>query len=511
MAEQFIEEIYGYADIVTQLERAVSETRKYSNVLALELFNDVYERLCACCATCLQEGYERSEELSAAVLAMSKLTGNLTALSDHVARNVLPVLKDFVSSCADIDMDTEDGYRLLSSYAGYLTIEILETGRCIHSQYDPMEEARIYIENIYDPSCREYIFYGCGMGYYIYQLYKRSDGSVPITVYERDENLVTYARHYGVLDWVPEDVMRVVVCDGDEEFLAHSRKDGVRALFHFQEVDRLRPEEKEPIVEMCVALNTGIVMKDISIINYYRNLELNLPEVAQLEQPVGEEAVVVAAGPSLDASLDFLRRCKGQKTIIVVNTVFKKLLDQGIRPDFVAVLDGSPRMERHLRGVEHETVPLIVDLGVYWRWTHEYRGPKYLAYSTYTTREAEEYIKKNHKEKWFSGGTVTFFAMEFAIRAGAKKIYFVGADFGYPGEKSHASGTALQKTMDMDGMIEVEKVGGGKIQTDYVMRLYRESIEKRIDMVRDEIEFYNLSQCGSRIRGTIEQNPDACV
>ena len=505
MAESFIEEIYNYSKIVTALKQTVRELRSGRNKMFLEGINDTYKLLCASCEKCMQMGYPHAREFSENVLRMSEMTDDLMLLGDHVEAKVLPFLCEWISLYADIDVDTEDGYRIKSSGTGYLTACIQMTGKYIHSTYDPMDEAALYIDSLYDPKCSEYVFYGCGMGYYIYQLYRISYGSVRITVYERDANLVTYARHYGVLDWVPESVLNVIIDTEMVAFQEHSDREGVKTVFHLPEVEALDSGcKKEALLQRYIAFNTGHVMKKVLPINVWRNTEKNLPDASEVKETVLSDAVVVAAGPSLDDCMVLLKKWKGNKTIIAVDTVFKKLLSNGIKPDFVTAIDPFSSVAKHLEGVEQENVPLILDYGVYWRWSHDYQGPKYIAYSELTYEEADIYVRQNAKKKWPSGGTVTFLAMEFAIRNRAKRIFFVGADFGYPGGKSHAAGTAFSHEIKREEMLETEAVGGGRIQTDHMMNLYRQSIEQRIAQMGNKIKFYNLSTKGARIKGTIE-------
>ena len=262
--------------------------------------------------------------------------------------------------------------------------------------------------------------------------------------------------------------------------------------------------KKEALLQRYIAFNTGHVMKKVLPINVWRNTEKNLPDVSEFRETLLSDAVVVAAGPSLDDCMVLLKKWKGKKTIIAVDTVFKKLLSNGIKPDFVTAIDPFSSVAKHLEGVEQENVPLILYYGVYWRWSHDYQGPKYIAYSELPYEEADIYVRQNAKKKWPSGGTVTFLAMEFAIRNRAKRIFFVGADFGYPGGKSHAAGTAFSHEIKREEMLETEAVGGGRIQTDHMMNLYRQSIEQRIAQMGNKIKFYNLSTKGARIKGTIE-------
>ncbi len=506
MAESFIEQIYTYSRLISDIKSAIVETRKGRSIDASDCYNELYPQLCECCKELLCEEYADAKKLSREVLLLNEYKNDFMLLADRLEYNILPLLIDLVSSYSDINVDTGDGYMIRSSKVGYLTAQINITGKYIHSTYDPMEEARIYVENMYDPKYSEYVFYGCGMGYYIYQLFLISDGSTQIYVYEKDPQLVEYAKRYGVLEWVPNENLNIITSNNPGElFYEHIKKHPVGYYCHYAEVETVDDKkEKEILSSCCISYNTKNRMKDTAKLNLYRNLELGLKDVDSIKENIGDNVIIVAAGPSLDAGIGFLRTCNKRVTIIAVETVMRKLLDNGIKPDYVVVLDPSRRMIKHLRGVEKEKIPLIVDLCVYWRWTHDYSGDKYIVYSTFPCPEAVDYIEKEHKEKWPAGGTVTYLAMEFAIRKGAKNLCLLGVDLGYPEGKSHASGTAFEQSMDDYDTIWVESVDGGRIQTDYSMSLYRQAMEKRIDEADGGVKFYNLSSVGSRIKGTYE-------
>lgn len=502
--EDFIAEIYKYSKLYSELENGIREARSLRMSLAGDYFNNTYKELCDCSQQFMEMGYNFASGFAQNVIKMDGLRGDLRLLSDHVERAILPYLLRWIKEMADIDVDTEDGYRLKSSDLGYITAQIVSTDQYIHSSYDPMDEAYTYIKSVFDPEYREYIIFGSGLGYYAYQLYRISNGSVKITIYERDVNLLNYARLYGVLDWIPDTIVNIVLTDDYSDFLTYGHNEGVRPIFHIPEIYQLDKKYRKEIENLCIGLNTSNYMKDIAVMNYHRNLEVEMPDVSVLKEIILPDAIIVAAGPSVDQGIDYLRQNKGKKTIIAVNTILRKLIECGIEPDYVVALDGSSRMEKHLIGLEKAKIPLIADLCVYWRWCRDYEGPKYRVYSTYTCREAERYIKENGKEKWPSGGTVTFLAMEFAYRMGAKRIYLLGVDMGYPDRRSHAVGTAYGMIQDSEELIEVCSVGGGKVLTDPVMNRYRTAMESRINQIGKETEFYNLSTIGARINGTKE-------
>ena len=64
-----------------------------------------------------------------------------------------------------------------------------------------------------------YLVWGCGLGYQVYQLYRYSQGTIPIMLYETDSNVLEYAKEYGVLSWIPDDLIQIKSPYSAKDFL----------------------------------------------------------------------------------------------------------------------------------------------------------------------------------------------------------------------------------------------------------------------------------------------------
>ena len=65
----------------------------------------------------------------------------------------------------------------------------------------------------------------------------------------------------------------------------------------------------------------------------------------------GETAILVAAGPSLDEKIEFIRSNVGKTIIICVNNALKTLYQHGIIPDIVVIIDSSVLVEESFQGI----------------------------------------------------------------------------------------------------------------------------------------------------------------
>ena len=122
---------------------------------------------------------------------------------------LLPALYRAISVYNTINV-SDGRYAITSSDTGFLTIKTEDTGRYLHSSYDPMHEAYLSIKAIYKPETEVFYILGCGLGYEVWQLFHQSDGAVKIFLYEEDSSILSYARLYGVLSLIPEENLEII-------------------------------------------------------------------------------------------------------------------------------------------------------------------------------------------------------------------------------------------------------------------------------------------------------------
>ncbi|OHD77389.1 MAG: hypothetical protein A2355_01330 [Spirochaetes bacterium RIFOXYB1_FULL_32_8] len=238
-------------------------------------------------------------------------------------------------------------------------------------------------------------------------------------------------------------------------------------------------------------------------------------------------AVICGAGPTLDDSISFLRYYREKLTIFATDTALLPLSEAGIVPDVVVCLDGQQwSIEDFVTQFSSDTVFLFDILGL----------PAIQHYNENIVYTSHSY-KKNSFQDWMfksincksglinTGGTVTDYCLDIAVKAGFKNIVFAGYDMSFPGNKTHARGTPYHKrvvnnsnyflTISDQFLKSIsqrnpvyEKNNSGKLLfTDFVMSNYRSYLENYIAMFKD-IHFYSASDEAVRIEGGTYINPD---
>ena len=495
-----MKEILFHADTISQLRQIVSCTRIYDQQRTFMLLEKIRENLQKTADACVADGCCDGQTMQMFMHEMFQ-TEDIIQLGDMLECKLIPVLEDFIQRKNALEMQVDGHNRLEATASGFFTIQNTDVHIYLHSNTDPMDEARETVEREYDPQKTRYLIWGCGLGYHIYQLYRISEGRIRFRVYEQNPSMIEYARTYGVLSWVPEDVLEFVCPKDTQQYVDdETAEDGL--YFLIQAVSTIPDLMQRCILERrYYQWNFQYESIHQVKISFNRNRELKLPDISQLDRSlVKKDMVIIAGGPSVNEAIETLRQWKGRKTLIAVGTIWKRLLREGIVPDFAVIMDPYEMVLGQVEGIEETSTILLLAMQAYWKIARCYKGPIYTICNTCPGSGMEEYARQNGLDEWFAGASVTVLALEFAVRYYADRVYLVGADMAYPGGASHADGTIDQHVVDTAGMIPVMGMDGQTVYSDNLLETFRAWMEL-IMSATEGIEYINMSKHGAVIKG----------
>lgn len=501
MAEVFLEEIYKDARLIYEARQIVEYAKVYDKHHAAMKYNEILPGLLEICRRYTAWDKNGGEELAGHIVQIKRSSNDLILMGDIIENKVIPLLEKSMQYYGTIQTENEEGDFLFeSAVSGFLTLKDLRQNIYVHSTVCPMWEAKRIAEYIFDPRKKAYSILGCGLGYLAYQLYVISDGAAAIRIFERDARMTAYAGSYGVLDWIPADRLEVIV-DADPLAFLNSALEADTGFYILAAEMEREPENTRPILrELYAQWSTGYKFKRNEEINYWSNLRSGCKLITEFDSSqLKKDFIVVAAGPSLDDLIEFLRENQGKMTIIAVGTVFKKLVHSNIVPDMVAFLDAQERTYKQIEGMEGQKVPMLLGITAYWKFAAAYKGEKYLI--PLKSMENLDNITEKYNDVWEGGGTVTSLAIEAAIRFQAERIFLAGVDLAYPDGMSHATGTMDRGRESSEGLLPVEGQNGTTVYTTVVFNSYRHEIETMIAET-PWILYYNMSSTGAKIAGT---------
>jgi hypothetical protein len=214
------------------------------------------------------------------------------------------------------------------------------------------------------------------------------------------------------------------------------------------------------------------------------------------------EVYVIGTGPTLEGHFERLAAARAQAQrplFICVDTAYRPLLEQAIKPDLVVTIDQRISF-RHLPFEQSDGIALVYlpmsDPEVLRAW----KGKRYGGYSASPIYAG---LREQHPRALLHvGGSVIHPAVDLAVKMGAQRITLFGADFAFPMNKTHAGwndgdlGPALSQARYwvLDG-------NGERVSTQLNFRSYLCELERYI-AGHPQVRFFNSSRAGAMIVGT---------
>ena len=440
---------------------------------------------------------DSEDELSTIMSSMLEALeqGDMILAADIMEAMLIPYLEGINEPRALTNLKN---YTLEPTAVGSYTLKYLPLGIYLHSNNDPMEEARSLIDMYFDWMKLDYAVYGLGYGYHILALMEKTQGAVNVKVFERDYELIELAERNDIFAGYAENIE--IIYDPDSMRFSEYIANDVGIIMHYPSVKKIDNEKELLAIRKFYASFNGIKnFASYISVNINRNIRNCPHNVDEIENEFkGKDVIVVAAGPSLDDNLEFLKKSYGKKPILCVGTVYSKLQKCGIEPDYVFFMDPQKETYKQLNNTSENGAKLVIDAAAYWEFSERWQGEKYIALQNGNPL-AEDEASKRGVRIYDTGGTVTSLAIDVAVKAGAKSIGLVGVDMAYRDGYSHAGIDKRRKT-DNSELIKVRGVTGEDVYTEVVLYNYLKWIEKEIENNK-QVKFINYSTCGAYING----------
>ena len=365
---------------------------------------------------------------------------------------------------------------------------------------DPFSDALKYV--FYNMSDEKigYSMVGAGMIYEAMAMIRACVG-VSVTVMEPDVELSKAILTYIDL----ADIIR----SGRLLFLTSNFEDAIskaildQSLLSRADTVNCFDENKKAVINKYRAI--GPLTKEnyqILNFNFFKNEENKDPYITEITDRIkGKEVYLVAGGPSLTPCMPILQNRPGDSMVLCVGTSARKLMSNGIIPDFVALIDAlmSTRIQMECEFDYSKTAFLYLSTACY-ESVRMFKGKRYIAYQE-GYGPAEERAQERGFPLFKSGGSVSTFTLDVAVALGAKKITCLGLDLAYTYNQLHASGVHEGNDIESnESNLSVKSTTGEMITTAVGLDIYRKWIENYLENRTEYPEMVNISD-GALIRG----------
>lgn len=352
------------------------------------------------------------------------------------------------------------------------TLKILKDNKTfyLHSKFDPLKEAENIIKTWDADRYDIIIILGLGLGYHLQKLYQKLNDKYFI-ICEYDLNIFNC-----FLKFTPEELLneekiiylvtekKINLIENVIKYLIYIKikKEAKIGIFmhpasfriYTDFYQNLKNEILKRIAEIYSDYLTVREFKEIWKRNIKQNLKIfhkskKLIELKNIHS--NQPAVIIAAGPSLEKNINFLKENKIIK--IAVDTSLRFLIKNNIYPDYVISLDAKYENFNDFKFLKTKNIKLIYDIVTFpkipllfnWRYltyTIKLIPDLYGNFIEYRYEEVEKIIKEHGEIGGLqSGGSVATNALDFAIFVKANPIYFVGLDLSNINFKSHCRET----------------------------------------------------------------------
>ena len=182
--------------------------------------------------------------------------------------------------------------------------------------------------------------------------------------------------------------------------------------------------------------------------NFFRNMHRYFKSqklIPYLGWASQKPAIIVAAGPSLEAALPFLQKQGNQALLIACDTALPMLLQAQINPDFVVTVDPQEKNSLYLRYSANKDHILIADPAIHDSTFEGYKDQNIILMDSVFPLYAPFEGFWGHCGLLASGGSVSTSAFDFARKIGSDPIIMVGQDLSFTKKKTYSSGNVLSE------------------------------------------------------------------
>jgi hypothetical protein len=255
--------------------------------------------------------------------------------------------------------------------------------------------------------------------------------------------------------------------------------------------------------------------------NFKKFFDLQLDSACDLVHPLSVikselegdiPGVVLGGGPSLDQVIPWLKENQSKVWIFAASRICKRLLKEGITPDFIGVFDSHPLMFEYSKEMFefHDRSILITGEHSYPRLIRQWPGLK-----TYSRRRFP-WIRGSEDNFISDGPTVTNALFGIAAYLGVSNFYLAGVDFCFTLDGiCHESGSIESKNQQRDS-IDTTILNYRDEQVGTNIQLYdaRNQFEEQFMRLRKRwpnLQAHNLNDGAAVMEGIDYQSIDNIV
>jgi hypothetical protein len=339
-------------------------------------------------------------------------------------------------------------------------IPLLKSGRSIESKYNPENSAETILQTV-NKNCSFFIVLGIGSGILLKKILEKTSAQKIIAVEYNSDDILFLKQNFPYL----ESSQNVIFSDIEnlENVILKNYLPAIYGNLEIipQKMWLLEEDNLNIRINSIIQESLKKISADYSVQchfgkiwqkNILNNLKLSSKKFSQLtiENSQNKTAAIIAAGPSLENSIQKIKENRENYVIFSTDTAYPVLLKNKIMSNYVISIDGQYLSYNHFLNFDknHKTV-FLFDLTGNFSAARNIINHDFPLYYFISGHPFCNFLnsKLNLKLNYINSGsgTVTISALDIALKSGFQNIEIFGADFCYSNGKSYVKGTYLDR------------------------------------------------------------------
>lgn len=368
-------------------------------------------------------------------------------------------------------------WELLTAKNGEATLSL--NGVQLYSRYRPREDAWKWVDAEFDETKSSYLLIGLGLGYHAERLITLA-GNKPVNVYyfeKYEYNFAPIEQAVRTIDHISFENCQILIPNVWIKAL------GEHPILPFLEdikINQITYKQSAAIMEQNFNANVAFWSKE-----------------TQYPQYTNKTACLVASGPSLNETIEWLKEVQQHTYIFVVGSALKMLLTHGIQPDAVIISDAKANIVQQFNDTNYTGdlyfLSTANELAV-----KQHKGAAHILFQ-HGYLPAENVAAQYDMPLLETGGSVSTVAISLLEYLGFQTIILFGQDMGFEGNQTHAQfSTSGRQIKGTTNVRQVQANDGTIIYTTPNLHVYARWIEQKAARMTPKI--YTTSAKGIALK-----------
>lgn len=388
-------------------------------------------------------------------------------------------------------------WSLMKAKNGELTLQL--NGVAIYSKYRPIDDAKRWIAAECVTNSEEYFMVGLGLGYHLKALVESTKGKRITVYYFEHQELELFLSHNSNATWWQQEHIQIV--HDLKNVSIHADMQMLIPSVWLQAIS-----EKHPLFNILDIIKNNQITykKDAQLMLFNFNENMKLCDNYHYPKPNRKVACLVAAGPSLDETIHWLKVQQKNVDIFVVGAVLEKLIAQEIVPTATVISDANDSIAKQLCNVEF-TGDLYYLSTANNKAVRAHYGERYILLQQ-GYRLAEAVARDKNCSLIGTGGSVGTTTFSLLELLGYQVIVLFGQDLGFVGNQSHATFAASRKVKNTKRERTVLANNGCEINTTSNLYAFLHWYNEKMKSAK--VKVYNTAKAGAKINNVPLINED---